>query len=85
MNKLFASYVALSGVAITGLAITIVKKNNSSKHKDELLTKLSSFNNIAVKVILAQYNRPDGAGMMVPESLRTELDAFLIMSRNDMI
>lgn len=84
MNKLTAVALIGSGIIIT----VLVKKHDKLvvKHNDLLkdLNKVNSAKDIMQRIIESQlFLNPDG--FMIPESIMNDMDAFTILSQNNMI
>tara|TARA_R110000822_G_scaffold188094_1_gene327280 strand:+ start:232 stop:486 length:255 start_codon:yes stop_codon:yes gene_type:complete len=84
MNKLIVTGITLTGISIVSLTVATISKSNAIKKQEKVITKLMTFNDILTRVVVSQFERPDGAGVMIPAELEIELQAFTIFNENQM-
>ena len=83
MNKLTAVALVASGITILALAKN-KKLSKSLKQSNKDLTKVVAANDIMQRIIESQlFLNPEG--FLIPEALNNDMNAFTIMSENNML
>ena len=75
--------VAVASGIVIGIVGAIITEKKTKKLK-KALVDANYYNNLLTRIVLSQFDRPDGAQVYVPEELATEFDAYIIMKTNGM-
>lgn len=82
-------FAAVTIVALSVALVVVIKKHDAlvdeynQTKKDAL--KIESALHLMSRVVMAQYHRPDGAGILIPPDLRNDWDAFQIFLDNGLV